>query len=152
MIIGVISDTHGILKEPALAALKGAGHIIHAGDVGSPEVIAALKTLAPVTTVRGNTDRDDWGKSLPFDQLLTLEDHTFYILHDLNDLDLSPAAAGIQVVISGHTHQPVIQHDGGVMFMNPGSASQRRRGGPLSIGRIRITAQGLRPEIIHLSS
>jgi uncharacterized protein len=150
MIIGIISDTHGVLKEQALKALKGVDHILHAGDVGGPEIVAALQKVAPVTAVRGNTDRDEWGKALPFDQMITMDGHTFYVLHDLNDLDLSPGAAGIQVVISGHTHQPVIRKEGSVLYMNPGSASQRRRGGPLSLGRIQTAAHGIQPEIIEL--
>jgi uncharacterized protein len=152
MILGVISDTHGVIKRPALAALRGVGHILHAGDVGSPDVIAALEKVAPVTAVRGNTDRDAWGLSLPMDQVLAMAQHTLYVVHDIKDLDLDPAAAGIQIVISGHTHQPAIEHINGILYMNPGSASQRRRGGPLSIGRIVLSSKGMQPEIIHLGS
>ncbi|RJQ65920.1 MAG: metallophosphoesterase [Desulfobacteraceae bacterium] len=152
MIIGVISDTHGVLKQGALAALRGVDHIIHAGDVGSPEVISALRLLAPVTAVRGNIDRGAWAWSLPVEEMVVLDGKTFYVLHDVNDLALEPASTGIQVIVSGHTHQPLIKNAKDVLYFNPGSASQRRRGGPLSIGHIRISAQLVQPEIIHLDS
>lgn len=152
MLIGIISDTHGVLKQNALAALRGVDHIVHAGDIGSPDVLDALKQIAPVTAVRGNTDRAPWARSLPADTILALDGKTFYVLHDLQALDLDPGAAGIQVVVSGHTHHPLIKMDNGIVYVNPGSASQRRRGGSLSIGRVRVSAGELQPEIIRLES
>jgi putative phosphoesterase len=150
MILGIISDTHGVLRQNALDALRGVDHVIHAGDIGNPEVIAALEQVAPTTAVRGNTDREPWAESLASEEILTLADTTFFILHDLHDLSLDPAAAGIQVVISGHTHQPMVQTLKDILYFNPGSASQRRRGGPLAVGHIRIAAHGIFPEIIQL--
>jgi len=149
--IGVLSDTHGVLSRQALAALEGSDMIMHAGDVGDPNVLALLKRLAPVVAVRGNTDGGHWAARLPVTDKVAVEASSFYILHDFQHLDIDPAAAGVQAVISGHTHQPMIRWDTGVLCFNPGSASQSRRGAPLSIGRIRLTAAGLDPEIVTLS-
>lgn len=150
MILGVISDTHGTLNDEVLKIFKGAAHIIHAGDIGSPEIVATLASVAPVTAVRGNTDNSAWSQSIPYKEMIALGGYSFYVLHDLQQLDLEPPAAGIGAVISGHTHQPEIKHRDGVLYMNPGSASQRRHGGSLSVGRIRISDNRLRAEIIHL--
>lgn len=150
MIIGIISDTHGTLNTEVLKIFKGAAHIIHAGDIGSAEIIASLALVAPVTAVRGNTDNSAWSLSIPYRELITLADLGFYILHDLHQLDLEPPAAGISAVISGHTHQPETSLRDGVLYMNPGSASQRRHGGPLSVGRIRTAGKRLHAEIIQL--
>jgi len=148
--IGIISDTHGTLNAEVLKIFKGAAHIIHAGDIGSPEILSGLAHVAPVTAVRGNTDNSDWSRSIPYREMITLADLGFYILHDLQQLDLEPPAAGISAVISGHTHQPEIRQRDGVLYMNPGSASQPRHGGPLSVGRIRTAGRRLHAEIIHL--
>jgi hypothetical protein len=150
MIIGIISDTHGTLNAEVLKIFKGATHIIHAGDIGSAEIISILAQVAPVTAVRGNTDNSDWSQSIPYREMISLAGLGIYILHDLQQLDVEPPAAGISAVISGHTHQPEICQRDGVLYMNPGSASQRRHGGPLSVGRIRIAGQRLHSEIIHL--
>jgi putative phosphoesterase len=149
--IGVLSDTHGVLSRQALAALEGSDMILHAGDVGDPNVLALLKHLAPVVAVRGNTDWGHWAARLPATDMVAVETAFIYILHDFQHLDIDPAAAGVQAVISGHTHQPMIRWDAGLLCFNPGSASQSRYGGPLSIGRIRLTAEGLDPEIVTLS-
>ena len=149
--IGVLSDTHGVLSRQALAALEGSDMILHAGDVGDPNVLALLKHLAPVAAVRGNTDGGHWAARLPATDMVTVETAYIYILHDFLHLDIDPAAAGVQAVICGHTHQPMIRWDAGVLCFNPGSASQSRHGGPLSIGRIRLTDDGLDPEIVTLS-
>lgn len=151
MIIGVLSDTHGTLDPRAMAALRGVDRIIHAGDVGGPEVLAALEAIAPVNAVRGNMDGDDWGRQLPAVDMIELDGRLFYVLHDLNILDLDPAAAGIEVIISGHTHQPAIMRANDTLYFNPGSAGHGRHGAPPSVGRIRISAGGLHPEIIHLA-
>ena len=150
MILGVLSDTHGTLNDEVLKIFDGAAHIIHAGDIGSPEILSTLACVAPVTAVRGNTDNSAWSQSIPYKEMITLGGHSFYVLHDLQQLDLEPPAAGIGAVISGHTHQPEIKQRGGVLYMNPGSASQRRHGGSLSVGRIRISGNRLNAEIIHL--
>jgi uncharacterized protein len=151
MLIGVLSDTHGFLSTEALEVFKGVDHIIHAGDIGTHQVISALEGLAPVTAVRGNTDNDAWSESLPAIELVTLGGVRFYVLHDLQRLDLEPSAAGIRAVISGHTHRPETRRRHGVLYFNPGSASHRRQGGPLSVGRIRISGKGLHSEILHLN-
>ncbi len=150
MILGIISDTHGTLNGEVLEIFKGAAHIIHAGDIGAPDIISTLAQVAPVTAVRGNTDNSAWSQSIPCKEMIALGGHTFYVLHDLQQLDLEPQAAGIGAVISGHTHQPELKQQDGVLYMNPGSASQRRHGGALSVGRIRIAGKGLHAEIIHL--
>lgn len=151
MIVGVISDTHGTLHDEVFELFKDVAHIIHAGDIGSPEIIPALSRLAPVTAVRGNTDNSAWSLSLPYQEMIDLGGHGFYVLHDLQRLDLVPQAAGLHAVISGHTHQPEIEHRSGVLYFNPGSASQRRHGGSLSVGRIRISGYRLNAEILPLS-
>jgi putative phosphoesterase len=150
MKIGIISDTHGLIRPGALEAMKGVAHIIHAGDVGGPEVIQELEKIAPVTAVRGNMDGGDWAAGLPATQMLELEGRTLYVLHDLYALDLDPLAAGIRVVISGHTHQPAIKQNNGILYLNPGSASYQRRGNPLSIGILILTPESLMPRIVNL--
>jgi putative phosphoesterase len=150
MIIGLISDTHGQLYEEAFNALKGVDAIVHAGDVGGLEILKALNTIAPVNAVRGNMDGGPWASSLPLADMITFEEYSFYVLHDLYRLDLDPPAAGIHVVVSGHTHRSSIETINGVLYFNPGSASQRRHGRPLSVGRIQIAENGPTPEIIHL--
>jgi putative phosphoesterase len=152
MVIGIISDTHGSLSNDALNALQGVDVIIHAGDVGGPDIIKALETVAPVKAVRGNTDGGPWASTLPLVDMLKFNTRFFYVLHDLHQLDLDPPAAGIDVVINGHTHQPSAKTVKGVLYFNPGSASHRRHGGPLSVGRINISESGLFPEMITLNS
>ena len=121
--LGVISDTHGLLRPEALKALQGSELIIHAGDIGKAPVLKALRTLAPVLAVRGNTDRGDWAGELPRREVVALRGVQIYVLHNLLELDLDPAAAGLAAVISGHTHQPSISRRNGVLFLNPGSPS-----------------------------
>ena len=151
MKIGIISDTHGFLSQQAFEALKGVDYILHAGDVGGPEIISALDLIAPVTAVRGNTDGGIWAKRLPSTDVVSLANKTLYVIHDLHTLDIDPSAAGIHVVISGHTHRPEIKTTGNILYLNPGSASQSRNAGPLSVGRISISNNGLQPEIIFLN-
>lgn len=151
MIIGVISDTHGTLNSDAVDALNGVHRIIHAGDIDGPEVLKALESIAPVTAVRGNMDSGSWAQKLPIADLVDYHGVNFYILHNLYTLDLDPIAAGIQVIISGHTHQPEIRTDKGILFFNPGSASYSRHGEGLSIGRIELDANGVHAHIIRLS-
>jgi uncharacterized protein len=136
--LGVISDTHGLLRPEAVEALRGSDMIVHAGDVGSPEVLRRLEELAPVIAVRGNNDREPWAKDLPLSEAFEVGRASIYVLHDVNDLDLDPRAAGFSVVIAGHSHQPRSEERGGVLFFNPGSAGPRRFRLPISLGHLVI--------------
>jgi uncharacterized protein len=124
--IGIIADTHGLLRPEALAAFEGVDHIIHAGDIGGREIITALETLSPVTVVRGNHDKGDWGYSLPTTDAAVFGDMYFYVVHDIMDLDLDPWEAQCRAVVSGHTHEPSTETRNGVVFLNPGAAGLRR--------------------------
>lgn len=148
--VGVISDTHGLLRPEAIEALRGSALILHAGDVGKPEVLEALRALAPVAAVRGNCDHGEWADDLQVTEVVEAGGISIYMLHDLEELDLDPAAAGFRVVVSGHTHSPVAEERRGVLYLNPGSAGPRRFGLPLTVARLRIRAAGLRAEIVEL--
>jgi putative phosphoesterase len=148
--IGVISDTHGLLRPEAMEALRGVEHILHAGDVGDPSILDSLRNLAPVTAIRGNIDVDGPCSQLPATEVITLHGHTFYMLHDRHALDLDPGAAGFSAVISGHSHKPLIEWRNGVLYMNPGSAGPRRFSLPVSIGLLTIGADGLQPRLVTL--
>jgi putative phosphoesterase len=148
--IGVISDTHHLLRPEALEALRGVDHILHAGDVGDPSILDALRALAPVTAIRGNIDEHGPCGHLPATEVVTLQGHTFYMLHDRNALDLDPAAAGFSAVVSGHSHKPLIEWHKGVLYLNPGSAGPRRFSLPISIGLVTIGADGLQPQLVTL--
>jgi putative phosphoesterase len=137
--IGVISDTHGLLRPEALRALQGSDIIIHAGDVGDPEILATLKTLAPVFAVRGNVDTQEWARSLPETEVIETASVTIYVLHIVQCLDLNPTAAGFQIVISGHSHNPGQSIREGVLFLNPGSAGPRRFDLPVTIARLDVS-------------
>jgi len=150
MIIGVISDTHGLLRPAALTNLRGCDHIIHAGDIGSPEILDALASLATVTAIRGNIDTEPWSQQLPTTNVAELDSALLYVLHDLKSLDLNPHAAGFAAVISGHSHVPKIEWRDGILFFNPGSAGPRRFKLPISLGRIRLENKTLIPELIQL--
>ena len=128
MIIGVISDTHGLLRPEALAALRGSDYIIHAGDIGDPTILKALAEIAPVTAIRGNVDRDPWAKKIPATNVVEVAGVSIYILHNLNELDLKPEAAGFQVVVSGHTHAAKSEIKNDVLYFNPGSAGPEDSG------------------------
>ncbi|MFO1144402.1 MAG: metallophosphoesterase family protein [Amaricoccus sp.] len=145
MLLGVISDTHGLLRPEALAALTGVEHIIHAGDIGSPDIVPRLREIAPVTAIRGNVDTQAWARELPSWEAVTLASRTFYIIHDLGDLDLDPVGAGFDMVISGHSHMPKIETRQGVVFLNPGSAGPRRFRLPVTIATVDLSAEPLRP-------
>ncbi|MCU1261236.1 MAG: phosphodiesterase, family [Bryobacterales bacterium] len=135
--LGVISDTHGLLRDEALRALEGSELIIHAGDVGDPQIIDALKVLAPVVAVRGNIDRGDWASALPITAVAQADSTFIYVLHDIHELDLDPAAAGFHIVVSGHSHKPVHTERSGVLYLNPGSAGPRRFQLPVTIARLK---------------
>jgi len=148
--IGVISDTHGLLRPEAIAALHGSDRILHAGDVGDPRILDRLGALAPVTVVRGNVDRGPWALALPETELVEIEGLSIYLIHDLGQLDLKPEAAGISVVIYGHSHQPKIEEKNGVLFFNPGSAGPRRFRLPVSIGMLEINAGNIQEQLVEL--
>jgi uncharacterized protein len=150
MIIGVISDTHGLLRPEALAALQRSEHIIHAGDIGAPEIIPALEKIAPVTAIQGNVDRGPWTKQFPETQVVELAGLHFYVIHDVNALDLSPQAAGFAAVISGHSHQPKQEIKNGVLYFNPGSAGPRRFRLPITLGQLEIENRKIDARIISL--
>jgi putative phosphoesterase len=150
MVIGVISDTHGLLRPEALAALRGCNPILHAGDIGSADVLEQLRRLAPVFAVRGNNDRERWAELLPETEVVDVQKFRLYLLHDLHTLDLDPAAAGFHAVISGHSHREKIEEKQGVLYFNPGSAGPRRFKLPVSIGRLTLSKRKLRGEIIEL--
>jgi putative phosphoesterase len=150
MMIGIISDTHGLLRPEACERLAGVDHIIHAGDIGRPEVIAGLRELASTTAIRGNVDRGKWADDHPHTEWLTLGGRTIYVLHNLNELDLDPVAAGIDVVVSGHSHRPKIETTGGVLYLNPGSAGPRRFTLPIAVATLELTRDALRPRIHHI--
>ena len=150
VLIGVISDTHGLLRPEALDALRGSEHIIHAGDVGKPEILEKLAVIAPVTAIRGNVDKGAWARKLPETEVFEIGGISIYLLHDLAKLDLKPQAAGFAVVISGHSHVPKQETRDGVLYFNPGSAGPRRFNLPITIGELTIRAEKVRGEIIPI--
>ena len=150
MAIGVISDTHGQLRPEARRALRGCDLILHAGDVGSWEILRDLRQIAPVVAVRGNIDTEDWAKWMNVVEVAEQAGRSFYILHKIADLDLKPQAAGMAAVIYGHSHKPSIEWRDGVLYFNPGSAGPRRFNLPVTVGRIEIAIGELLPEIVTL--
>ncbi len=150
MLIGVISDTHGLLRPEALAALRGADHILHAGDVGDPAILDDLRAIAPLTAIRGNIDSSGTCARLPATEFVDFGGYSLYMLHNLAELDLDPAAAGISLVISGHSHQPRIDRRKGVLYFNPGSAGPRRFSLPVSLGLLEIGRSAITPHLIDL--
>jgi putative phosphoesterase len=151
MKIGVISDTHGLLRPDAVTALQGVEHILHAGDVGNAAILYQLAQIAPVTAVRGNIDRNGPCAKLPATELIELAGVSIYMLHDVHELDLDPVAAGIQAVISGHSHKPLIERKKGVLYFNPGSAGPKRFSLPVSLGFLEIRGK-IEPLIFRLDS
>ena len=140
--VGVISDTHGLLRPVAVEALRGVDRLIHAGDVGKEAVLTELATLAPVVAVRGNVDRGEWAERLPLTETVQIIDTRLYVIHDVKELDLDPRAASIRAVISGHSHQASIREENGVLYLNPGSAGPRRFKLPLSVALLEIDGEG----------
>lgn len=151
MIIGVISDTHGLLRPEAVELLRGSEHILHAGDIGSPEIIPQLRKLAPVTAIRGNVDTQPWTRDFADTEVVELGGLHIYMIHDANALDLNPKAAGFAAVISGHSHQPRQAEKDGVLYFNPGSAGPRRFKLPISVGRLNIADGRISAEILELN-
>jgi uncharacterized protein len=150
MLLGIISDTHGLLRPEALEALRDVSLILHAGDVGDPLILAQLKSIAPVFAVRGNVDTQAWAEELPASTVVAAGGATFYMLHNLQQLDLKPEAAGFQAVISGHTHEPKQFERNGVLYLNPGSAGPRRFRLPVTLARLDLTKNPLQAEIVPL--
>jgi len=148
--VGLISDTHGLLRPEASAWLRGCDHIVHGGDIGDQKVLQELRAIAPVTAVRGNNDKGGWARGLSDTELVQFEEVFVYVVHDLAELDIEPQAAGVAVVVSGHSHKPVIQDRQGVLFINPGSAGPRRFKLPIAIGDMRIAGKSVTPRIIEL--
>jgi len=150
VLIGIISDTHGLLRPEALKALRGSQHIIHAGDVGDPEILDQLATIAPVTAVRGNIDKAAWARKLPETEVLEIGGISIYVLHDIAHLDLKPEAARFKAVIYGHSHVPKQETRSGVLYFNPGSAGPRRFKLPICTGRLVVEWNKVRGEIVPL--
>jgi putative phosphoesterase len=148
--VGVISDTHGFLSLEAANALRETDMIIHAGDIGKPEVLDTLRRIAPVVAVRGNMDSGAWARELPESEIVDMEHVMLYVLHDVHGLDLEPSAAGIGAVISGHTHRPSAVELGDVLFLNPGSATYPRFNRPASIALLHVRKTALTPQFVHL--
>jgi putative phosphoesterase len=148
--VGLISDTHGLLRQEAVEALRGSELIIHAGDVGKPEILDILRTLAPVVAVRGNVDTADWAQVLPETAVAQAGGAMIYVLHDLNALDLNPRAAGFHIVVNGHTHKPVKYEREGVLYINPGSAGPRRFQLPVTVARLNLERTPYEVEFVEL--
>ncbi len=152
IVIGVISDTHGLLRPEAVAALEGVERIIHGGDVGGEEILEALAEIAPVSVVRGNTDYQPWATRLPVSELVEVGGRSIYVVHDIEDLNVDPVAAGVDVVIFGHSHRPVWERRGnGAWYLNPGSAGPRRFSLPVTVARLQVSTKYIRCEIKHLA-
>ena len=150
MLVGVVSDTHGLLRPEAVAALRGVDLIVHAGDVGAPEVLNGLRVLAPVVAIRGNNDKGAWAERLRATEVVEAAGALLYLLHDVGDLDLDPAAAGFHAVVSGHSHRPSVDRRDGVLFLNPGSIGPRRFTLPIALALLRVDGTDLEASIVEL--
>lgn len=148
--VGLISDTHGLLRPEATAFLRGSDVIVHAGDIGDARVLDALRALAPVTAVRGNNDRGEWAAAVSPTEVLQVDEVSIYVLHDLSELDLDPLAAGFQVVVSGHSHRPSVKERDGVLYVNPGSSGPRRFKLPVAVAELRVVGASVNAEVVEL--
>jgi len=148
--VGIISDTHGILQPEVVGLFAGCDHIVHAGDIDTPEILTKLQRIAPVTAVRGNMDRGGWTVGLPVREMVTIGGTAIYALHDLADLDLDPSSADIQVVVSGHTHKAEKKERGGVLYINPGSAGAPKTGRRASVALLYINGPSFHAEVVRL--
>ena len=148
--VGLISDTHGLLRPEALDFLAGCDHIVHGGDIGNPGILERLAELAPLTVVRGNNDREAWARDLPATALLHFGPVSLYAIHDLKEIDIDPTAAGLRVVVSGHSHRPACSERAGVLYINPGSAGRRRFSLPISCAELVLAGAQVRPRIVTL--
>ncbi len=149
-VLGVISDTHGLLRTEALEALRGSAHILHAGDIGGPEILEELRKIAPVTAVRGNVDTSAWARKIGDTEAFETEGVSIYMLHVLDKLDLNPKAAGFSLVVYGHSHVPKSETKNGVLYFNPGSAGPRRFKLPVTVGKLIVERGAVRAEIVQL--
>jgi putative phosphoesterase len=149
--VGLISDTHGLLRPEALTTLAGADYIIHAGDIGDANILEQLSAIAPVTAVRGNNDKGAWSSRIPETEVLQVGAAMIYVIHDVSALDLDPAAAGFHAVIAGHSHHPSIALRQGVLFINPGSAGPRRFKLPVSVGWLTVSGTSIKPRLVELT-
>ena len=150
--VGIISDTHGLLRPEAVRSLAGVDHILHAGDIGRPEIVEQLRVIAPITAIRGNVDTADWANVYPETDTVNLEGRTFFLVHDVHDLTIDPATAGIDVVVSGHSHRARVETIDGVLYLNPGSAGRRRFRLPITLATLDISSGTLSPESHDLGS
>lgn len=150
MRIGLIADTHNLLRPEALAALQGVDHLIHAGDIGGPHILEQLARIAPLSVVRGNNDQEPWADDIPEHLTLSFGTITLHVLHDLKQLEIGPAAQGIDVVIAGHSHKPLHEERNGVLYLNPGSAGPRRFKLPIGVGILHVEGRQVRAELITL--
>jgi len=150
-LIGVISDTHGLVRPQAIEALAGVDMILHAGDIGNSAVLDTLREIAPVVAVRGNNDRGEWAESLPDWEVVEIGAVSIYMLHDVKEIDISPAGA-FQVVISGHSHKPAVEEQRGVLYVNPGSAGPRRFSLPISLAHLRVEGSTVNAKLIELAA
>jgi putative phosphoesterase len=151
VVVGVISDTHGLLRAEAVAALGGSRYIVHGGDVGDENILRTLQAIAPVTAVRGNTDTEAWARRLPPTAVLDVDGVRIYVVHDIAQLDIDPGAAGVGVVVFGHSHRPGIEPRGDVLYLNPGSAGPRRFDLPVSVARLVIDGGAAQAEIVEIT-
>jgi putative phosphoesterase len=149
--IGLISDTHGLLRPEAVAALRGCDRIVHGGDIGGPDILEALSAIAPVTAVRGNNDRAEWARHLPDTASLVLDRVRLFVVHDLATLEVDPVHEGLHVVVSGHSHKPLVVERDGVLFVNPGSAGPRRFKLPIAVGELSIDGRSIDAKIVTLA-
>ena len=150
-VLGVISDTHGLLRPEVMDALRGSAHILHAGDIGAPEILDELRQIAPVTAVRGNVDRDSWARDIAATEVFQLGGVSIYMLHILGELDLKPEASGFGAVVYGHSHVPKMETKNGVRYFNPGSAGPRRFKLPVTVGKLIVEGAVVRGEIVRLN-
>ena len=148
--IGLISDTHGLLRPEAVSFLRGCDHIVHGGDIGHAEILTQLSALAPVTAVRGNNDNGPWAEGLAQTQLVQIGEIFVYALHDIAQLDIEPGGAGVHVVVSGHSHKPLVEHRDGVLYVNPGSAGPRRFSLPISVAELVVEGSAVSARLVEL--
>lgn len=148
--VGVISDTHGLLRPEAVKALEGSDLIVHAGDIGSVDVVDRLSEIAPIVAIRGNVDTGEWAGKFPVEDVINVQGKHLYVLHNLNEIDLDPLAAGFDVVISGHSHKPSVRNKDGVLYVNPGSAGPRRFKLPVAVAMLYITVKGIEAQVQEL--
>jgi putative phosphoesterase len=149
--VGLISDTHGLLRPDARAFLIGCDYIVHGGDIGEPRILDELAVIAPLIAVRGNNDTQPWAAHLPLTEMIRVGNVFVYVIHDLAELDIDPTAAGVRVVVSGHSHKPMIEERDGVLYVNPGSAGPRRFKLPISVGQITVSGSSVKAQLVDLA-